>query len=98
LAIVRTGEGGGLIDVSVVERVPVPTEQLLKLVRTPESWPTLLKPVSRVRVTGRDAAGVNFQMTVAGMFFDVVTDFRMNWTARGAAGREIPAVNEGSAA
>lgn len=84
VAIVRTDGDGRLVDVSVLERVAVPLERLRHLVREPETWPSFLRFISRVRVTGRDPRGVDFQTTVAGPLFDVVTDNRTNYTDSGA--------------
>jgi ribosome-associated toxin RatA of RatAB toxin-antitoxin module len=76
VAIVRAGPDGGLVDISVLERVPAPAPQLLALVRQPELWPRFLHMVRRVTVTRRDEAGVDYDMAAAGVFTDVVTSFR----------------------
>ncbi|MCS6914726.1 MAG: SRPBCC family protein [Myxococcales bacterium] len=96
VAIVRTGSGGALTDVSIVERVAAPQELLLHLVRTPETWPRFLRSVSRLRVTRRLGDGIEFRMTVGSFLFDVVTDYRTLFTDSGADNLAIGGAMKGA--
>jgi hypothetical protein len=85
LAVVRTDpQSGRLIDVSVVARVGVAHDRLLGMVRAPELWPHLMGAIRGVRVTRREPGLIDYEMTVRGLLFDVVTDYRLLLVAGGA--------------
>lgn len=84
VAIVRTGPDAGLLDVSVVERVPAPAARLEALVRQPELWPRVFHPIRRVDITRRDDAGLDYDMGVAGPLGNVMTSFRLLFVPGGA--------------
>jgi ribosome-associated toxin RatA of RatAB toxin-antitoxin module len=77
VAMVRSGTDGSFQNVSVIERVPAPAQRMETLLRDPENWPSFMRTVKKVTVTQRDAQGLEYDMSVAGMMVDVDTTFRM---------------------
>lgn len=84
LAILRTAADGRLVDVSVTARAPAPPGPLRALVRAPDLWPRLVRPIRRVLVRDRDPDGMTLRMTVSALLFDVEADLRVHLFPAGA--------------
>jgi hypothetical protein len=84
LAIIRDDAEGGLVDVSVVERIPVALDGLLEILRAPDTWPSFLPAVKHCEVRQRDAQGLEYRIGIDGIILDVDTTYRMNFVERGA--------------
>lgn len=83
VAIVRSNAMGGLVDVSVVDRIQAPAERLAEMVRDPELLPKAMRSVKRVVVTQRDAKGIEFDLSAAAMLVELVSSFRMLYVPGG---------------
>lgn len=84
LAILRTAADGRLVDVSVTARAPAAPGPLRALVRAPDLWPRLVRPIRRVLIRERDPDGMTLRMTVSALLFDVEADLRVHLFPEGA--------------
>jgi hypothetical protein len=84
LAIIRSDTAGALIDISLVERIPVPLDRLLGIIRAPDTWPSFLSSVTHCDVRHRDANGLEYRIGIDGIILDVDTTYRMNFVPGGA--------------
>ncbi len=96
VAVIRSLPKGGLLDVSVVARIPVPVAEVLAVVRAPDHWKEFMPSVTAGEVTERDAAGIDYNLEVDGILLSVDTRYRMQFVPSGIDSLGVGGDLEGS--
>jgi hypothetical protein len=84
VAVIRSTAKGGLLDVSVVERIAAPLERVLAVVRAPETWPEFMPQVTSCKVLSTAPNEKVYQMSVDGVLLSIDTRYRMQLIDDGA--------------